>query len=126
VQHYPNSAGSVLQIRNPTEVAFFNNSCNAATQPCCGTRPRMAQYNLTWPDPPISCYVPDYTAPSTFTLAVRARMRRPQGRALPLGRACQRDTSVPRRSPDRLTALALVRDRAWLDLPAGLHPLGMC
>jgi len=38
----------------------------------------MAQYFLSWPDPPISCYVPDYTAPSTFTLAVRARVGRPQ------------------------------------------------
>jgi len=78
VQHYPNSAGGVLQIRNPTEDAIINNNCNAATQPCCMTRPNMAQYFLSWPDPPISCYVPDYTAPSTFTLAVRARVGRPQ------------------------------------------------
>jgi len=77
VQHYPNNAAGVLQIRNLTEDAIINNNCNAATQPCCMTRPNMAQYFLSWPDPPISCYVPDYTAPSTFTLAVRARVGAP-------------------------------------------------
>ncbi|KAK9831996.1 hypothetical protein WJX81_007128 [Elliptochloris bilobata] len=72
VNHYPNATG-VMQLWNTWEVYMgIPGNCSTGPPLCCGGDGYTPRYQAAiQTDPlPVSCYVPDYTQPSTFTLAV--------------------------------------------------------
>ena len=74
VNHYPN-ATAVSQYWNTYENPWgVPGTCQTGPQICCGVAPDRVQAALLYDPLPVSCYVPDYTQPSSnFMLQARAR-----------------------------------------------------
>lgn len=73
VNHYPN-ATAVSQYWNTYENPFgVPGTCQTGPQICCGVAPDRVQAALIVDPLPVSCYIPDYTQPSSnFMLQARA------------------------------------------------------